>query len=167
MKQFNRSFILRIDDDNEAEEYGIETFPTIVYFDKRIPNIYSGEMNTVDILIWMMEQAEGSHIEEVSEELLATLIKKHDDITVFFYDKDVRQERALLAELENFDQILEAEGISLIKIDDPAAAERFSVEIVPAIVHFQFKHPHFYDGDLTNEKKIISWVLEIKNGESS
>ena len=124
-------------------------------------------MNTVDILIWMMEQAEGSHIEEVSEELLATLIKKHDDITVFFYDKDVKQERALLAELENFDQILEAEGISLVKIDDPSAAERFSVEIVPAIVHFQFKHAHFYDGDLTNEKKIISWVLGIKNGESS
>merc|ERR1711971_27589 len=159
--------IVRIDDDNEAEEYGIETFPTLVYFDKRIPNIYSGEMNTVDILIWMMEQAEGSHIEEVSEELLATLIKKHDDITVFFYDKDVKQERALLAELENFDQILEAEGISLVKIDDPSAAERFSVDIVPAIVHFQFKHPHFYDGDLTNEKKIISWVLGIKDGESS
>lgn len=159
--------IVRIDDDNEAEEYGIESFPTLVYFDKRIPNIYSGEMSTVDILIWMMEQAEGSHIEEVSEELLATLIKKHDDITVFYYDKGVKQERALLAELENFDQILEAEGISLVKIDDPSAAERFSVDIVPAIVHFQFKHPHFYNGDLTNEKKIISWVLGIKNGESS
>ena len=63
---------VRIDDDNEAEEYGIESFPTLVYFDKRIPNIYSGEMSTVDILIWMMEQAEGSHIEEVSEELRGT-----------------------------------------------------------------------------------------------
>ena len=121
----------------------------------------------MDILVWMMEQAEGSHIEEVSAELLATLVKKHDDITVFFYDKEVKQERALLAELENFDQILEEEGISLVKIDDPAAAERFGVEIVPAIVHFQFKHPHFYDGDLTNEKKIIQWVLQIKNSDGS
>jgi len=160
--------IVRIDDANEAEEYGIDSFPSLVYFDKRIPNIYSSEeRNTVDILIWMMEQAEGSHIEEVSAELLATLVKKHDDITVFFYDKEVKQERALLAELENFDQILEEEGISLVKIDDPAAAERFGVEIVPAIVHFQFKHPHFYDGDLTNEKKIIQWVLQIKNSDGS
>ena len=131
-----------------------------------IPNIYSGEMNTVDILIWMMDQAEGSHIEEVSVELLATLIKKHDDITVFFYDKNVKQERALLEELENFDQILEDEGVTLVKIDDPVAVEKYNVEVVPAIVHFQFKDPHFYDGDLTNEKKIIQWVLEIRNGES-
>ena len=71
-----------------------------MYFDKRIPNLYTGEKTTVDILIWMMDQAEGSHIEEVSEELLRTLIKKHDDITVFFYDKDVKQERALLEELD-------------------------------------------------------------------
>ena len=162
------SVLYRIDDANEAEEYGIDSFPNLVYFDKRIPNIYSSEeRNTVDILVWMMEQAEGSHIEEVSAELLATLVKKHDDITVFFYDKEVKQERALLAELENFDQILEEEGISLVKIDDPAAAERFGVEIVPAIVHFQFKHPHFYDGDLTNEKKIIQWVLQIKNSDGS
>jgi len=159
--------IVRIDDDAEAEEYGIETFPTLVYFDKKIPNIYSGEMKTVDILIWMMEQAEGSHIEEVSEELLATLIKKHDDITVFFYDKDVKQERALLEELENFDHILEEEGVTLVKIDGPAAAERFNVEVVPNVVHFQFKDPHYYNGDLTNEKKIIQWVLQIRNGESS
>ena len=124
-------------------------------------------MKTVDILIWMMEQAEGSHIEEVSEELLATLIKKHDDITVFFYDKDVKQERALLEELENFDHILEEEGVTLVKIDDSAAAERFNVEVVPNVVHFQFKDPHYFNGDLTNEKKIIQWVLQIRNGETS
>merc|ERR1719412_282713 len=158
--------LVRIDDSDEAEEYGIDDIPALVYFDKRIPNLYTGEMNTVDILIWMMEQAEGSHIEEVSEELLRTLVKKHDDITVFFYDKDVKQERALLEELENFDQILEEEGVSLVKIDAPAAADRFGVEVVPAIVHFQFKHPHFYTGDLTNEKKIIKWVLNIRNGDT-
>ena len=159
--------IVRIDDAAEAEEYGIEEFPTLVYFDKRIPNIYTGDMSTVDILVWMMEQTEGSHIELVSEELLKTLIKKHDDITVFFYDSSVKQERLLLQELENFDQILENEGVTLVKIDEPTAAETFNVDVVPAIVHFQFKHPHFYSGDLTNEKKIIQWVLQIKNGESS
>ena len=159
--------MIRIDDSEEAEEYGIDKIPALVYFDMRIPNLYTGEMTTVDILIWMMDQAEGSHIEEVSEELLRTLIKKHDDVTVYFYDKDVKQERALLEELENFDQILEEEGVSLVKIDDPAAADSFGVEVIPAIVHFQFKHPHFYSGDLTNEKKIIQWVLSIRNGETT
>ena len=46
----------RIDDADEAVEYGIDTLPALVYFDKRIPNIYSGDMDTVDILMWMTEQ---------------------------------------------------------------------------------------------------------------
>jgi len=32
----------------------------------------------------MTEQTEGSHIETVSAEILSMLIRKHDDITVFF-----------------------------------------------------------------------------------
>lgn len=47
---------LRIDDAEEAAEYGIDSLPALVYFDKRIPNIYSGDMETVDILMWMTEQ---------------------------------------------------------------------------------------------------------------
>jgi len=154
--------LLRIDDANEAAEYGIESLPSLVYFDKRIPNIYSGDMDTVDILVWMTEQTEGSHIEEISEELLQTLIRKHDDLTVFFYDKDVKQERKLLEDLEKVDHILENEGINLVKIDDASGADKFGVEVIPAIVHFQFKEPHVFTGDLTNEKKIVEWVLKIK-----
>jgi len=156
--------LLRIDDKEEAEEYGIETFPAMVYFDKRIPNLYSGELDTVDILVWMTEQTEGSHIEAVSDEILAMLIRKHDDITVFFYDSAVKQERMLLEELEHVDHILEEQGISLVKLDNPSSAfcEKFNVEIIPAIVHYQFKQPYFYKGDLTNEKKIVQWVLDIR-----
>jgi hypothetical protein len=140
----------------------------MVYFDNRIPNLYSGEMDTVDILVWMTEQVtrkanviypsqtEGSHIEAVSVEILTMLVRKHDDITVFFYDSSVRQERSadnpdhwshspacrmLLEELEHVDHILEAEGITLVKVDDPAAAEKFSVDIIPAIVHYQVNQP--------------------------
>jgi len=154
--------LLRIDDADEAVEYGIDTLPALVYFDKRIPNIYSGDLDTVDILIWMTEQTEGSHIEEISDELLQTLIKKHDDLTVFFYDKDVKQERKLLEELENVDHILENKGINLVKIDDASEAEKYGVDVIPAIVHFQFKEPHVFKGDLTNEKKIVEWVLKLR-----
>ena len=82
-------------------EYGITSLPALVYFDKRIPNIYCGDHKTADILDWMTEQViddcfpkiqffwqtEGSHIEEISPALLETLVRKHDDLTVFFYDK--------------------------------------------------------------------------------
>jgi len=154
--------LLRIDDADEAAEYGIDSFPALVYFDKRIPNIYSGDLDTVDILIWMTEQTEGSHIEEISDELLQTLIKKHDDLTVFFYDKDVKQERKLLEELESVDHILEHQGINLVKIDDASDADKYGVDVIPAIVHFQFKEPHVFKGDLTNEKKIVEWVLKLR-----
>ena len=64
----------------------------------------------------------------------------------------------LLEELEHVDHILEEQGISLVKLDNPIAAlEMFNVDIIPAIVHYQFKQPHFYNGDLTNEKKIVKY----------
>ena len=69
----------------------------------------------------------------------------------------------LLEELEHVDHILEEQGISLVKLDNPIAAlEMFNVDIIPAIVHYQFKQPHLYNGDLTNEKKIVKWVLDIR-----
>jgi hypothetical protein len=55
-KVTNKIIKTRIDDADEAVEYGIGTLPALVYFDKRIPNIYSGDMDTVDILMWMTEQ---------------------------------------------------------------------------------------------------------------
>ena len=84
--------MLRIDDPEEAREYGIDTIPALVYFDKKIPNIYDGTFEDTDAIVgWLTSQATGSHIEDVSDELLNMLIKKHDDVTVFFYDKEVKQ----------------------------------------------------------------------------
>lgn len=81
-------------------------------------------------------------------------------IIIFIF---LHQSRMLLEELEHVDHILENQGISLVKLDNPSAAlEKFNVEIIPAIVHYQFKQPYFYKGDLTNEKKIVKWVLDIR-----
>lgn len=33
---------VKIDNDEEAKEYGIDNIPTLVYFEKRIPHIYEG-----------------------------------------------------------------------------------------------------------------------------
>lgn len=34
--------IVRLDDANEAKEYGIDHLPTLVYFENKIPAIYEG-----------------------------------------------------------------------------------------------------------------------------
>ena len=74
----------------------------------------------------------------------------------------MHKERKLLEELESVDHILENQGINLVKIDDASEAEKYGVDVIPAIVHFQFKEPHVFKGDLTNEKKIVEWVLKLR-----
>lgn len=39
--QHNIAFV-KISDLNEAKEYGIESLPTLVFFEKKIPHIYEG-----------------------------------------------------------------------------------------------------------------------------
>ena len=125
-----------------------------MYFDKRIPNIYDGDLTDSEAIVsWLTEQAKGSHIEEVSDELLSKLIKDHDDVTVFFYDKNVKQvmrfwdffknpvslfffqEIKLLEELENVDHILEERGIPLVKMDNEAEAEKHQVDVSWTFAH--------------------------------
>jgi len=152
--------LVRMDNEQEAEEYGIEQMPALVYFDKMIPNIYSGNLlDNQEILDWMTEQAKGSHIEEVTNEILDKLIHRHDDVTVLFYSKGIRGEERLVHDLEGVDHLLEDEGVPLVMIDDPAEADRWGLEVIPGIVHFQYKEPHIFKGDLTNEKKVVEWVL--------
>jgi len=33
---------VKIDNDEEAKEYGIDNIPTLVYFEKKIPHVYEG-----------------------------------------------------------------------------------------------------------------------------
>lgn len=40
--QHNIAFV-KISDLNEAKEYGIESLPTLVFFEKKIPHIYEGD----------------------------------------------------------------------------------------------------------------------------
>lgn len=35
---------VKIDNDKEAKEYGIDTIPTLVFFEKGIPHIFEGEL---------------------------------------------------------------------------------------------------------------------------
>jgi len=37
--------IVRMDNDNEAKEYGIDHLPTLVYFENKIPALYEGTYN--------------------------------------------------------------------------------------------------------------------------
>lgn len=42
---------VKIDNDAEAKEYGIDTLPVLIYFEKRIPYIYEGWFGTL-LFLW-------------------------------------------------------------------------------------------------------------------
>jgi len=56
-----------------------------VYFEKEIPNVYDGDlMDEEQILKWLLGQLERDEIEDVTDEMLDTMIKEGRVIAVLF-----------------------------------------------------------------------------------
>lgn len=76
---------VKIDNDEEAKEYGIDSFPCLVYFEKQIPHIYDGDlMKEDDLLGWLIHQKKHSEIPDITDEMLDRLIEKIDYLAVLF-----------------------------------------------------------------------------------
>lgn len=76
---------VKIDDENAASDFGIDSLPAIVYFEKGIPNVYDGDIENEDeVLEWLVEQLEKDEIEDVTDEMLDKLIKEGKTIAVLF-----------------------------------------------------------------------------------
>lgn len=77
--------IVRMDNNEEAKEFGIDHLPTLVYFEDNIPAIYEGDlMNEDEVLAWLIEQKNTATIEEVTDEILIDLIEEHEYVVVYF-----------------------------------------------------------------------------------
>lgn len=76
---------VKIDDPEAVDEYGLDSLPSLVYFEKGIPNIYDGDLEEEqDILEWLIEQLEKDEIEDVTDEMLDKLIAEGKTIAVLF-----------------------------------------------------------------------------------
>lgn len=76
---------VKIDDAKAARDYGIDTIPSIVNFEKQIPNVYDGDLTDEDeILHWLLGQLESDEIEDVTDEMLDKLVKEGKTIAVLF-----------------------------------------------------------------------------------
>lgn len=76
---------VKIDDDRTSRGYGIESVPAIVYFEKQVPNIYSGDLlNEEEILHWLVSQLEKDEIEDVTDEMLDRMVKEGSTLAVLF-----------------------------------------------------------------------------------
>ncbi|KAK0084875.1 hypothetical protein PV325_006196 [Microctonus aethiopoides] len=154
---------VKIDDDEEAKEYGIETLPQLVLFEKGIPHIYEGDlMNEDQLLGWLLHQKKHREIPEITDEMMEKLIEHQPYLAVLFYDKEDKQNMRILNELENIDDDLEKEGIVMVRMDNEAEAKDFGIDHLPTLVYFEDKIPAMYEGDLLNEDEVLEWLIEQK-----
>lgn len=70
--------------------------------------------------------------------------------------------------LEKIDGEADLFGIDFVKVSDSDAAIKYNVLNFPSLVYFRKRTPLFYDGDLTQDDRILQWltsqdVFEIKD----
>ncbi|XP_055921442.1 uncharacterized protein LOC129952700 isoform X1 [Eupeodes corollae] len=151
---------VKIDDDSEAKEWGIDEIPSIVFYERGIPHIYEGDLMKEDELLgWLIHQKRYSEIPEVTDEMKDKLIETTEHLAVIFYDKDDKQDIRVLNELENIDDELEKEGIVIVRIDNAAEAKEYGLDHLPALIYFEEKIPALYEGDLMNEEEVLEWLI--------
>lgn len=64
----------------------------------------------------------------------------------------------IIEALEKIDGDADLFGIDFVKVSEPEAAEKYAILNLPSLVYFRKKVPLIYDGDLTQEDKILAWL---------
>lgn len=76
---------VKIDNVEEAKEYGIEKIPSMIYFEKGIPTMYEGNLEDEEkVLKWLEQQQKSDHIEDITDEMLDMVIDKMPHVAVLF-----------------------------------------------------------------------------------
>ncbi|XP_035906326.1 uncharacterized protein LOC118509613 isoform X8 [Anopheles stephensi] len=154
---------VKMDDVEEAKDYGVTKFPKLVYFEQGIPTVYEGSLEQEeDVLEWLERQTNSDEIEDVTDEMLDMIIEKMQHVAVLFYDKDSKTSQKVLAELENIDDECDQNDIAFVKIDDDSEAKEWGIEELPTMILFERGIPHIYEGDLLKEEELLGWLVHQK-----
>uniref|UniRef100_T1H7X1 Thioredoxin domain-containing protein n=1 Tax=Rhodnius prolixus TaxID=13249 RepID=T1H7X1_RHOPR len=154
---------VKLDNVEEAKEYGIEKIPSLMYFEKGIPTIYEGNLEDEEkVLAWLERQQKSDEIEDITDEMLDMIISKMSHVAVLFYDKDQKKSQKVLQELENIDDECDQNNIAFVKIDNDNEAKEYGIDSLPTLIFFERKIPHIYEGDLTKEEELLSWLVHQK-----
>lgn len=76
---------VKIDNIDEAKEYGIEDVPSLLYFEKGIPTVYEGRLQDEEsVLKWLEQQTTSDEIEDITDEMLDIILEKMQYVAVLF-----------------------------------------------------------------------------------
>ena len=82
--------MVKIDDPEEALEYGLKTLPALVFFEHKMPNIYEGNLlEAHKVSSWITDIAMEDKIEFVTPAMLDKLLDDYMNIAVFIHDRQV------------------------------------------------------------------------------
>lgn len=163
------AFVQTPNEDYPFRVHAIETFPAVGIYRNGDFMLYPGTdlKDEEEIRKWFMDEEtlliEGK-VEKVNGDLLAYLYENDDKLAVFFYEASDRDADDIIDGLEQIDEALDADNVSLVIIDDEEAAEPYGILDLPALVFIQNGIPNFYDGDdLLNHSALSDWItLEAK-----
>mgnify|MGYP002715719948 FL=1 len=76
---------VKIDNDEEAREYGLDKIPALLYFENGVPLLFEGNLEEEEkVLEWLEHQRATDEIEDVTDEMLDILIEKKTHVAVLF-----------------------------------------------------------------------------------
>lgn len=85
--QYGIDFV-KIASPEAAENYNVHNIPSLLYFRKRVPMLYDGDLHQVDkILQWLTSQDVfeiKNEIEEVNRKMLDKLLEENEFLAVYF-----------------------------------------------------------------------------------
>ena len=135
-----------------AKENKIKRFPALGLFKNEEFVKFEGDLSQeIAVLRWLTSEETlelPEKIEEVNEIMLSKRIKSEENIFVFFYEDDDIFAQRLLKFMETVDNSLDKKDIDFVKISDDGIGKDYSLECLPALVHFNSGEATVFPGDL-------------------
>merc|ERR1712088_422704 len=148
---------------NEADfaaEYGIDSFPAILYFENQQPSIYDGDAaEETELLTWLLYQMKEDTVENINRELLTKMIDEFEFLAVFFYDNSDDCTK-VLRHLELIDDEAQQYGVRMVKVDDPLMSKKYGHRNPPGLGYFRKGNYVKFDGDLYDDEEMLDWLTD-------
>jgi len=158
---------VKTDEKAFADEYGIENFPTIIYFEGKQPSIYDGDpAEETELLTWMLYQMKEDTVENINRDLLTKMIDDFEFLAVFFYE-DNEESVKVLRHLELIDDEASEYGVRMVKINDPLMSKKYGHRSPPGLGFFRKGNYIKFDGDLLDDEEMLDWLTDPNTMEIS
>jgi len=171
----------QIDDDTEAvgvkfvktkdevfvEKFGIDSFPSIIYFEESQPSIYEGDASEeTELLTWVLYQMKEDTIENINRELFTNMIDEVEFLAVFFYDEN-EQSKKSLRHIELIDGDAAEYGVRFVKLKDVLISKKYGHRQHPGLGFFRKGNYIKFEGDMLDEEEILDWLTDPNTMEIS